>query len=87
MQPSDTTPASHAVPSNRPAGRRAGFAIVELPAVMLFLGLATLGLALALWLKIGRVAWFLWVSGGLLVILSLTLFVLILGPPARRDRK
>ena len=87
MQPSDSTPASRIVPSNKPACRRAGFAIIEMPVVMLLLGLVTLGLAFALWLKTGRVAWFLWVLGGLLFILSLTLFVLMLEPPNNRNKK
>ena len=60
--------------------RRSGFAVIELPAVMLVLGLVLLVLTLLIYVKVGKLAWLFLVPGGLLLAVSLALLTLIFWP-------
>ncbi len=60
--------------------RRRGFAVVELPAVILILGLVLLGLTLAIYLGAGKFAWFLLLPGIVLVVAALIVLKLLLVP-------
>jgi hypothetical protein len=60
--------------------RRSGFGIIELPAVLLVLGVILLAIAFFIYVAAGTVAWFFLILGIFLLALSITLLVLIFRP-------
>ncbi|HEX8833366.1 MAG TPA: hypothetical protein VF719_04160 [Abditibacteriaceae bacterium] len=64
--------------------KRSGFAIIELPVVVLTLGIALLLLTLLIYRTSGKFAWFLVVVGGLFAALGITLLAIIFLPGRRK---
>ncbi len=63
--------------------RRCGFAVVELPIVILVCGLAVLGLSFALYMATGKVPWIPTLLGGGFVILAIAMLIALGFWPSR----
>ena len=67
------------------SNRLLAFATIELPVVLLIFGLTLLFFAPAIYVISSNLAWFLKITGGFLVVISILLLTLIFWPHREKD--